>query len=127
MQIFQSSLSTSNFVDAYRMYTGNIARAESLEWTGIELEKVSCTRLFLNRSELQVRVLLGKFSRDDQNLLELRAFQLLMPAYNTVLHMNHCRRDWLRSSPTIDNSVPIQESTFQSAAAQGPYLGPDQH
>ncbi len=60
MQILQSSLSTSNFVDAYRMYTDHIARAELLEWTGIELEKVSCTRQVLNRRELQVRVLLGR-------------------------------------------------------------------
>ena len=36
-------------------------------------------------------------------------------------HMNPSRRDWLRASLNTNNSVPIQERTFQSAAR---ILGP---
>jgi hypothetical protein len=35
-------------------------------------------------------------------------------------HTNPCRCDWLQAYPKTDNSVPIQERTFQSAAAQRP-------
>jgi hypothetical protein len=34
--------------------------------------------------------------------------------------MNPGKRDWLRASPNTDNSVPIQERIFQSAAAHRP-------
>ncbi len=42
-------------------------------------------------------------------------------------HMNHYRRDWFRAYQKTDNSVPIQECTFQSVAAHRLYLGPDPH
>jgi hypothetical protein len=35
-------------------------------------------------------------------------------------HMNPSRRDRLRASPNTDNSVLIQERTFQSTAAHRP-------
>ncbi len=37
--------------------------------------------------------------------------------------MNPCLRDWLRATPKTDNSVPIQEHTFYSAAALARILG----
>jgi hypothetical protein len=40
--------------------------------------------------------------------------------------MNPSLRDWLRAYPKTDNSVPIQERTFQSAAAHTNAPGSDE-